>query len=259
VPEGGVIYIEPGIYREALVIDKPLRLLPFSEADGTYWDLGSVVFADALFGSAITITSEERISVQIQGVELRGNSTGMHICGQASVELSDVMFADNRVALRLEDAGDVIARECEFSDGSTAVRLYAGTSATLCQCVIHGMSDWYGAVVVDPLTTAWIEDCDIIDNQGAGVHVLTCSLFHMTDSRLLRNGDGLHLSPGGCPDEDGYITKFPLQYADITGWGNVIPGPGEPDGNRESAIDDCVYGGDKIDVSFLTEPKPDDE
>jgi len=40
---------------------------------------------------------------------------------------------------------------------------------------------------------------------------------------------------------------------------SAIPRLGDQGTNHESAIDDSVYGGTGIDLSFLTQPKPDSE
>jgi hypothetical protein len=260
-PAGGIVHIEPGTYREAIVIDKSLTLIAGSDASDDSAVLGPVVIAGSFWGVyAMTIESDIPIDVTIQGIELRDTHGGITVEGPVTLHVSDVKFENNRTGLSLARDSETIVENCQFVDNSTAVLLVTDCSATLRDCVIQGSTDWYGAIVVNSRTDLRIENCDIIDNQGAGVNALMCSTLHMIDSRLLRNGDGLHVTPGGCPDENGMpVREWPEKYPDVTGWGNVIPGPGEPDGNHESAIDDSVYGGTGIDLSFLTQPKPDSE
>jgi len=255
--EGATIRIRPGIYSEALVVTKSVSLVA-SAAESTEVDGGGAVLTGLLGGCAITVDSDHPISVSVQGLVVTGNWYGMRVANQASVSLADMSFRDNGVALRLEDGGAALVDACEFDGNETAITAWGSSSATIRHSVIQRSTSWFGAIACRNSSLV-VENCDLLDNTGAGIEMQPCGSLHLTDSRLLRNGDGLHMTPGGC-DENGFPTGpvFPPEYSEVTGWNNVIPEPGEPDGNRESAIDDSVYGGDRIDLSFLMQPRPDD-
>ena len=78
------------------------------------------------------------------------------------------------------------------------------------------------------LARAEITDSTISENKADGIHLRDEAILRLVDSRILRNlgyGVSVHL-PDGWAEFTGQVT----------GSGNLIPGPDEPNGNQKGAI-----------------------
>lgn len=253
-PEDGTVYLAPGVYRESIVIDKSLRLASASSGQGNE-GMGAVVFADTLYGCAITIGADVPIGVSIEGMEISGNQCGIGIGGEgAVVALSDVRFVDNEIGLLMVDGSSGLVEACIFNGNHLSIRVSSNSSATVRNCLIEESTGWEGAIDLS-CSSLTVEGCDILDNNGPGLKVGPAGTsLHLVDCVIARNGKGILASPGDCSDG---IVRYG-SFAEITGWGNTIPDSGEPDQNEFGAFDATAHRA-QLDLAFLTQPKPDEE
>ena len=265
VAEGGTVYVEPGEYEESLTIARSVNLMPV--VDVSDQDTRGVSIMGRLGDVLISIAGAEPIDVEISGILLEGGSQGIIAENDATVHLNDVMFVDLGTALSAYWGASADAEECIFSGNVSAVRAGASASCTLIRSVVEHCTTGDAGIGVQDAITAWCSDltlidCVIQDNEGNGV-VLGGgeeSRLHMVNCDLIRNAYGLELVFGGCNpgDEDweAPTSLYDKSHGTISGWGNRIPEPDEPDGNREGAIE--YYFRDYIDPWSLTEPEPDE-
>jgi len=266
VAEGGTVFVEAGEYEESLTIARSVKLVPALD-DASDQDTRGVSIMGRLGDVLISIAGAEPIDVEISGITLQGGSQGIIAENDATVHLNDVMFVDLGTALSAYWGASADAEECIFSGNVSAVRAGASASCTLIRSVVEHCTTGDAGIGVQDAITAWCSDltlidCVIQDNEGNGV-VLGGgeeSRLHMVNCDLIRNAYGLELVFGGCNpgDEDweAPTSLYDKSHGTISGWGNRIPEPDEPDGNREGAIE--YYYRDYIDPWSLTEPEPDE-
>jgi len=282
VADGGVVTIEPGTYLEAVTIDKSLSLIGLSDdsSGGVIldWDVGEAV---------ISVSSSASIAVEVSNLTLKGENAGwgIDVGENATVEMQNMMFHDLGTAIRVRDGGSVTASHCDFTgNGSTivvfpngnftasrctftdnrqAVLASLGSTCTLTDSTISGCTG-DGAAISVSCTDLEIRSCTIRDSVGSAIRLGggEATKLHIINSHLVGNAYGIDFTYGGCnpgddPNWDG-IPQSAQSYGTATGWNNDIPGPDEPDGNREGAFWYCFP--DRLaDPSFLTERKPADD
>jgi len=265
VPDGGTIYISPGTYREMLTITKNLSLVAASHAPNGQPELGQTVLEGMIWRAAIEIASSDAIDVSIQGLVIRDAGVAISAAGSCNVTALDARFEDNRAGFYVDGGGNVIAESCYFTGNVHAVTLRSGVNCLLVDSVIEDSPSTQHVISV-MCSTLELRGCEIRDNQGPGitVHGSAASELQMTNSRILRNSFGLELFYEACPLEPlSYGSESSVlgerSFATITGWENSIPGPDEEDGNTGSAFLFHPLMTKTLDLSFLTEPKPETE
>jgi parallel beta helix pectate lyase-like protein len=272
VIEGGTIYLSPGIYEEAIVVSKNVDLVAASHASNGNLEMGKTVikgkpWKGAIpFSSSIEIRSDKPIDVSIRGLIIRSSGGAMSIEGSSNVTLFDVGFEDNEIGLTVWDGGVARAESCRFSGNDMAITLAWGGTCTLQECVIENNSTSGYAVGVW-CSRLEVLDSTISDNQGGGILVRGGSVteLHLVDNTIVRNSYGLRVnmtacelerSPAGSPD---LAPMSDYGFPTISGWGNTIPEQEEEEGNTFGAFDVWAHRATIDDLSFLTEPKPEEE
>ncbi len=276
ISDGGIIYLDAGTHIASTTIDKSVTLIGSD---------GAVLMSDPESGFAISVSAQAPITVTIRNVEFSTADVGagIDIGENATVELNDVFAHGLGTVIRVHDGGTAIATDCGFSDnGSTmsainggtivatrctftdnryAVHGALGSTCTLTDCIITGCTGDYGAVATW-CTDLTLDNCRIRDCEGSAIDVGggEASRLHIVNCQLTRNAYGIDLTYGSCNPGGDPDWEAPTQrsYGTLTGWGNVIPGPQEMEGNREGAFYYCFQ--DYLeDPAFLLEPKPEDE
>ena len=282
VAAGGTVYIEPGRYGEELSIGKSARLIG-SVADSAD---GDIVLDVGDGPTGIVILGESPISVSISDVVIVGNGTnvGIDVGENGAVDLVDVTLRELARGISAVDGGRVTAAACVLSGNALGVQVrefgsfegigcafegnveaVSGAMGGICRlsdCSITGCTATHAAIDVLCVELT-VSHCRIYGNECSGILLRggTGSSLHLVDSDLTGNIHGLEVGhgscrPGGSPDWES-PGRFEYVAGTITGWGNRIPGPDEPDGNLESGI--FYHWPGSVDVSFLTEPKPADD
>jgi len=277
IADGGVITIEPGMYVEAITIDRSLILMGAGEEPhGVVLDanvegsvlsvsasspieiaLSNLVFQGQGMGWAIDVG--ENASVEISELEFRDLGTGIRVCDGGSVEASHCDFTGNGSTVVLGSNGYFTGSWCSFSDNRRAIMSFGSSVCTLTDSTITGCTDDGEAISVF-CTDLELRSCTIRDSVGSAIQLGggVATKLHIVNSNLTGNAYGIDLTYGSCnpsddPNWEG-ATSSDRSYATVTGWNNRIPGPDEPDGNREGAFWYCFP--DRLsDPSFLTQPQ----
>ncbi len=264
VPDGGTVYVPAGVYRETVVVSKNVSIVAASHAPNGLPELGRTILEGLLWRASIEVSSSAPIDVSVRGVVFRNSAVAVAVDGACNVALFDVLVEDSDAGLYAANAAIVTAEACRFNRTEMAITLHFGAFASLRNCVIensppssHVIQFWCSRLELD--------NCDIRDNQGTGVTVGAgvASELHMINSRILRNSQGMEVSYGACALEARVGSQSASLseegYGTITGWGNRIPGPGEEDGNTYSVFGSPPFPPRELDLTFLTQPKPEDE
>ncbi|MCW2873690.1 right-handed parallel beta-helix repeat-containing protein [Actinacidiphila oryziradicis] len=206
--DGDVLSINPGTYRENLVVQRAITL---RGADGP----GSVRIAPS-GGVALTV----RASATVQDLSIEGQDTsaaalliegsapeltGLRVSTRSAVgiEVRDNArptvrrcTVDNPAGLGisvLESSGGLF-EDCEVvAAGQTGVSVRGGASPRLERVRIHNTSG-AGLSLSDEGTVAEAIGCEIYEVKGTGVQVASRAVGHLTDCQVHRTtGDGITL------------------------------------------------------------------
>ena len=226
VPEGGTVYLPPGVYREALRITKSLTL-EVEEPDLAE-AFGEVVIQGAPWRSVVLVLSDDPIVVTLRNVVLADGARGLEVFGAGSVVLEDVEFRDCGVGIAASDTASVdltgvlfrgghtglqvtqsASFRCigaDFIESETAVLLGAASDreSVLRDCTIQARpGDWQASVYVgstrgidrkEGLARLLIEDCRIHESKGPGIQLGYGALVRISNTSIVDSlGDGIAL------------------------------------------------------------------
>ena len=281
VADGGVVTIGAGTYLEAITIDKSLSLI------SAVGDSGDVILDWDVEGTVISISSSVPIDVALSGLTFQGAGAGwaIDVGENATVGMQNMTFHDLGTATQVHDGGSVTASHClftgngstivlgpnghftgswcSFSDNRQAIMSAWSSACTLTDSEIIGCTGDGEAISVH-CTDLELRSCTIRDSVGSAIHLGggEATKLHIINSSLTGNAYGIDFTYGSCNPGDDPDWDAPQpsarSYATVTGWNNHIPGPDEPDGNREGAFWYC-FPDRLVDPSFLAEPKSEDE
>lgn len=216
VSPGTRILVSPGVYRETLIIDKPVEII----GDGNLKDI--VVSSDDR--PCLMMDADYAI---VRGITFRG--TGHH----GAEEIPSVVAG----------CGQLIMEQCDITCSSSHCILIGskGAGPVVRRCSIHNSSASGVRVCKNALGT--LEKCDIWANARSGVDVSVGGNPTIKDCKIHNNN-----AHGVSVDEDGFGT---LDSCDI--WTNSLSGVRISRGSNPT-IKDCkihenkgagvhVYGG----------------
>jgi hypothetical protein len=222
--EGDVLSVNPGTYRENLVVDRAVVL---RGAEGP----GSVRIAPA-DGVAVTLRASATVTdLWVEGQDI--SSPALLIEGSAP-ELSDVRVSTrSAVGIEVRDTARPTVRRCWvdnpaglgisvlessggwFEDcevvaaGQTGVAVRGGASPRLERCKIHNTAG-AGLSLTGEGTVAEAIGCEVYEIKGTGVQLASRASAHFTDCRVHRTtGDGVTL------DTDAVLTLSDCDIHDV--------------------------------------------
>jgi parallel beta-helix repeat protein len=206
VPPGGRIQVEPGLYAEALVLDKPVEIVGVGNAED--------IVVEAV-GAACVLMHTERAAVR--GITLRC-SAGLGEKRYYAVNipagqllLEDCHISSNSLAavaihgrsalptirrcsirnggeraLVVYGHGAGLIEGCDIYAATICVRISNHATPTMRRCRIHGGK--HGGVSFVEHAQGTLEECDIVDNGHHGVSIRQNSNPVIRRCRIQRNG-----------------------------------------------------------------------
>ncbi|MFF2080704.1 right-handed parallel beta-helix repeat-containing protein [Kitasatospora sp. NPDC058162] len=233
---GDTVTVRPGTFRENLLLDKPVTIVP-AQGPGT-------VRIEPASGVAITVTAAATVrdlvveggdssapAVLVTGaqatpafsgcrIETR-SATGVEISGGARPTLRGCVVANpGGLGLRLRGEGTAAAFEdCEVAAaGQAGLAVLGGATAALDRCRIHHASG-AGVLLSDPGSAAELTGCEIYEIRGSGVQaeaqaggrLVDCDIHRVTGNGLTLDGEA-ELVLTGCRVHD-----LPENGADLRG------------------------------------------
>ncbi|MFJ9697564.1 right-handed parallel beta-helix repeat-containing protein [Kitasatospora sp. NPDC101183] len=233
---GDTVTVRPGTFRENVVLDKAVTVLP-AQGPGT-------VRIEPAGGVALTVTAAATVrdlvieagdssapAVLVTGAEatpsLSGcrietrSATGVEITGGARPTLRGCVVANpTGLGLRLRGEGTAAAFEdCEVAAaGQAGLAVLGGATAVLDRCRLHHASG-AGVLLSDPGSAAELTGCEIYEIRGSGVQaeaqaggrLIDCEIHRVTGNGLTLDGEAV-LSLTGCRVHD-----VPENAADLRG------------------------------------------
>ncbi|MFJ2581977.1 right-handed parallel beta-helix repeat-containing protein [Kitasatospora aureofaciens] len=233
---GDTVTVRPGTFRENVLLDKAVTIVP-AQGPGT-------VRIDPPSGVPLTVTAAATVrdlvveggdssapAVLISGPEaapaLSGcrvespSATGIEITGGARPTLRGCVVANpGGLGLRLRGEGTAAAFEdCEVASAAQAgLAVLGGATAALDRCRIHHTAG-AGVLLSDPGSAAELTGCEIYEIRGSGVQaeahaggrLVDCEIHRVTGNGLTLDGEA-ELVLTGCRVHD-----LPENGADLRG------------------------------------------
>ncbi len=173
--------------------------------------------------------------VALANATISGSAYGLAVGGSAQVVAQSMTISDSGFdGVRADDSAQLSLINCTISNnGSEGVDVSDEARVTVKECsVFDNGSDGLG---VSGSSQVNVKSSLISDNAGNGINCKEEAVVHIQDSHILRNaGYGVSAHLPDCV-EDYYSSS--LKFAgEVSGSGNTIPGPDEPDGNQKSAV-----------------------
>lgn len=196
VPPDTPIFIRPGVYREAVVIDRPVALIgegPVSE-----------IRIESTDADCITIQTSQAV---IHGLTLRSSasfdSPGVYTVycprGRVLIEYCDIA-TDSLSAIAVHNAGTApIIRGCNIHDSTQAgIFFYDGAEGIVEDCEIAG--NGLAGIQIKSGANPVIRQNKIRQNKGSGVFVNDGGLGVIENNEITQNAlAGISIATGGNP------------------------------------------------------------
>ncbi|GAB7187605.1 right-handed parallel beta-helix repeat-containing protein [Kitasatospora sp. Ki12] len=233
---GDTVTVRPGTFRENVLLDKPVTIVP-AQGPGT-------VRIEPPSGVAVTVTAAATVrdlvveggdsstpAVLVTGagatpsfsgcrIETR-SATGIEIVDGARPTLRGCVVANpGGLGLRLRGEGTAAAFEdCEVATaGQAGLAVLGGATAALDRCRVHHASG-AGVLLSDPGSAAELTGCEIYEIRGSGVQaeahaggrLVDCEIHRVTGNGLTLDGEA-ELVLTGCRVHD-----LPENGADLRG------------------------------------------
>lgn len=229
-PTGAIIELSPGTWHENLTIAKPLTLKGAGATE-------TIISSDEAGYPVILVTSQQTISVTIEGVAIAGGygegcrdqagglcPHGVLALGQARLELISCEVQGNALCgLFASDQAQVTAAQTAFTHNQTGVWVHSSAQAQLEQATVF--QNDYG-LVASARANLVVRGSTIADNARDGVLVADGARVYLWQSEIARNGRiGVCLDIPGCYRTQRNFTGL------VRGAGNTVPSTGDPNGN----------------------------
>ncbi|MER7585092.1 right-handed parallel beta-helix repeat-containing protein [Kitasatospora sp. NPDC097691] len=233
---GDTVTVRPGTFRENVLLDKPVTIVP-AHGPGT-------VRIEPPSGVALTVTAAATVrdlvveggdssapAVLVTGAQATPAFSGCRIETRSAsgIEITDgarptlrgcVVANPGGLGLRLRGEGTAAAFEdCEVAAaGQAGLAVLGGATAALDRCRVHHASG-AGVLLSDPGSAAELTGCEIYEIRGSGVQaeaqaggrLVDCEIHRVTGNGLTLDGEA-ELVLTGCRVHD-----LPENGADLRG------------------------------------------
>ncbi len=182
----------------------------------------------------------------------KNKNTGIKLMGNAYVEISNSTISDNFYGAEIETSNDADISNTTFSGNQfDGMDIYGSPRVTITGCEVSGSGR--NGIAIGNTANVSITDCTISGNATTGI-LLDASAIRAVVSGCTVSGSktGIRIADSARVKiatnriiNNGYGVKFVVTqrvpsvtyaYGSISGSGNVIPGPGAPDGNTQAAL-----------------------
>ena len=230
-PNGATIHLEPGTYRERIVIDKDLTLVGALSSDAEIGHPSTVITGPA-WGFVVSIEGDG-VDVRLENLAISGGKVGVAVSGENSLHLEFVFVGSVNTAVSAYDGAFVSCNVCWFEGEGVAMIMRSGTTTRLADSTIQG-----GGVTLFSGSSLTMIDTSVSSCGGSGVYLQGDAMLHLERCAIYDNeGFGVFAYTAECiPYHSAYIDPEHDFSGTITGANNTIPGPDEEHGNLEGDI-----------------------
>lgn len=185
---GAVIEVLPGVYREAVLVDKELTLQGSGDP--------ALIVVESPAGPCVTVDTPR---CEVRGLTLRGSGPGPAAdlrSGHTTLEAA-LVTSPAGLGLRLHAGAQATAVDCVFEDhAGGSVELGPRSSSRFVRCEFT-RSGSAGVLALEGAQAA-LEDCLVTGHAGAGVHATEGARVQLAGCRVAGNpGLGLCAVDGG--------------------------------------------------------------
>lgn len=174
LPDGGWIYLEPGVYDENLIITKNLHLKGVS-VDG----VGQAILQGERSGIGVNIVSGNSLRVEIENLVIRGKARGVYVGGGSSATLVNLHVEDSSVGLYVNGNARAIMDDCTFLRDDTAVSAWSRSYVELRESSISECGDLDPAVLLAEDAHLLLDQCNISDYRGIGIKTVSTAQLEL--------------------------------------------------------------------------------
>ncbi|WP_395293277.1 right-handed parallel beta-helix repeat-containing protein [Kitasatospora hibisci] len=233
---GDTVTVRPGTFRENIVLDKPVTIVPAQGPGSVRIDppggVPLTVTAAAIVRDLVIEGSDSSVpAVLVAGPDARPafsgcrvetrSATGVEVTDGARPTLRGCLVANPAglgLRLRGEDTAAVF-EDCEVAAaGQAGIAVLGGATAVLDRCKVHHASG-AGVLLTDPGSAAELTGCEIYEIRGSGVQaeaqaggrLVDCEIHRVTGNGLTLDGEA-ELVLTGCRVHD-----LPENGADLRG------------------------------------------
>jgi parallel beta-helix repeat protein len=210
--EQGTIVVEPGEYRESLLITKPVTLAGRTKArdsrivgdvrvamvvQGTKALLKDLTVFGVQGGAAIAVSAGHLL---VRNCQVEGGGTGFQVsdAGKLSVEGGTVIGSRSE-GVSVCDGGSatLIDMTIRFHPRH-GIAVFRSGSASIANCVVASNDDF--GISVQYNSSAEVQSCEIEKNRGGGIEVRDGSRSSIKGCRVSQNHQGIRLAAGSDAD-----------------------------------------------------------
>lgn len=224
-PEGGVVRLEEGTWRENIVIVKPLTLKGAGSAGQTV--IRGALGAD---GPVIRVEGSQEMEVTIDGVEVDWGPIGIAVVGSAQATITNSAVWLCGWGIAIANSAQATIRNSSVV-GCQGYGIYITDSA---KATIHSMevksNEGLFAVCLDASAVASLTASKVVGNRETGISVGHGAEMNIADTIVGENGrDGVSISgsvtiTGSTIDQNGWRGVAMGDSAHVTLLGNRITG-----------------------------------
>ena len=270
---GGRLILQAGVYEAGVTIAKRIEISAME---------GALVTLQGRSDDALVLSLVSNGDLTLTEVVLAKGYGGLFLSGDAEATIERCTISENGYGVRLYDTAQAAIGNCTISgSGRFGILLGGTTETTMIDCTISESK--YGVYLSDT-AEATIENCNISGNGGSGI-LIERSAQATIENCIIANNDTTGIQMWGSAqatvkdctisgnawsgigidgtaqaaivnsritNNDSYGIRCRDFTGQVTGSDNIIPGPGEPNGNTDGALSP-VYPGAPWPDGFLKE------
>jgi len=233
-PAGATIHLDPGTYRERIVIDKDLTLVGAPSPDGEASPPSTILMGPVW--DFVVAVEGDGVEVRLENLMLSGGKTGLSISDGNAAELDIVWITEVSSGIGATAGAIVDCDVCRIGDCETALLVASGASALVSQSEIFDCTS-SGALLLSGGSLT-MTDSEIRDCAEHGIYLQEDAVLHLERCSIVGNGNfGVFAYSAEC--ELHWIPGQTSGYGfsgTITGANNTIPGADEDHGNRKGDV-----------------------
>ena len=239
-PTGSTIHLEPGVYRERIIIDKDITLAGAGASDeGVPMPTAGIV---GVAWDAVVVVEGDGVEARLENLTLHGGAAGLLISGENAAILDYVWIGMVQTGISASEGATVTCNVCVFQDIETALTLHYNATALVTSSAIRDCSHTAVSVLFGAGLT--MIDSRIESGESSGIYLQDDATLHLERCKILGNKEyGVYAHSPECED----YTSLPSRNEEydfrgtITGASNTIPGPDEEYGNLEGDVCPAEY------------------
>lgn len=247
--EHGTIVVEPGEYRESLLITKAVTLIGSTKSGGSrvvgdirvalvvpdYKALLKDLTVVGVQGGASIAVSAGHLLVR--NCQVEGGGTGIQVSGPGMLRVEGGTVIGSRSdGVSICDRGSASLIDMTIRNHPRhGVAVFQSGSASIQRCAVASNDDF--GVAVQYNSSAEVQSCEIKKNRGGGIEVRDGSRSSITNCLISSNNQGVRLAAGSDADlNDNMIFESVLSGVFVLGGAKAVLASNRISYSRENGV-----------------------